>query len=69
VLTADEAAQFLRVDPADVVAAISSGRFPGNRIGEHWRIRTDSLLTWLDGPYEPPRKAAPTRRRTRPTGD
>ena len=66
VMTADETAQYLRVDSAEVVAAISTGVFPGNRIGEQWRVRSDSLLAWLDGPYVAPPKPKVPRRRTPP---
>jgi excisionase family DNA binding protein len=67
VMTADETARYLGVDSAEVVAAISAGQFPGNRIGNHWLVRADSLLAWLDGP--PPRRPAAPRRRTPPPAD
>ena len=67
VMTADETAQYLRIDSTEVVAAIGAGQFPGNRIGEHWRVRSDSILAWLDGPYVAPRKPTVPRRRTPPS--
>jgi excisionase family DNA binding protein len=51
VLTDEEAAGLLRVRPDEIVEAIRGSEFPGNRIGGHWRVRTDSLFTWLEGPY------------------
>jgi len=53
VLTDAEAADLLRVDQATIITAIQGGELPGNRIGGHWRIRTESLLAWLDGSYQP----------------
>jgi excisionase family DNA binding protein len=64
-MTLDEAADLLRVDTPAVIAAIRSGQMPGNQIGDHWRIRTEALLTWLDGPYVAPQKTATPRRRSR----
>jgi excisionase family DNA binding protein len=62
VMTLDEAADFLRVDAPDVIAEIRSGRMPGNQIGDQWRIRTDALYAWLDGPYGAAQKITPRRR-------
>ena len=50
VMTGLEAAKLLRISPNELIAAIRDGQLPGNRIGDHWRIRTESLMTWLDGP-------------------
>ncbi len=60
VLIDAEAADLLRVDQATIITAIQGGELPGNRIGVHWRIRTESLLTWLDGIYDPPKAVART---------
>lgn len=68
VLTEAEAADLLRVDVDSIVTAIESGELPGNRIGANWRIRTESLLAWLDGIYESPRTAARTARVIQPPG-
>ena len=51
VLTAEEAASVLRVDAEVVKASISSGEFPGNRIGPHWRVEQGALTRWLQGTY------------------
>ncbi|WP_250035209.1 hypothetical protein [Paractinoplanes maris] len=53
VLTPENAATLLQVQSDEVVTAIQKQQIPGNRIGEHYRMRTESLLTWLDGPYRP----------------
>ncbi|GAA3304869.1 helix-turn-helix domain-containing protein [Dactylosporangium vinaceum] len=72
VMTLEEVAELLRVDPDQVTKAIEDGLLPGNRIGEHWRVRSESLLAWLDGPYRSAavgtartaRRGATTRART-----
>jgi excisionase family DNA binding protein len=51
VLTADEVASVLRVDAKVIVAAISSGELPGNRVGTHWRVDQGALTRWLQGGY------------------
>ena len=51
VLTAEEAASVLRVDAELVKASISSGEFPGNRIGPYWRVDQEALTRWLQGTY------------------
>jgi excisionase family DNA binding protein len=51
VLTADEVASVLRVDAKVIVAAISSGELPGNRVGTHWRVDQGALTRWLQGRY------------------
>jgi excisionase family DNA binding protein len=47
VLTAEEAAALLQVEPADLVALAEAGRVPARRIGEHWRFSRPALLDWL----------------------
>jgi excisionase family DNA binding protein len=51
VLTAEEVASMLRVDPSLVITSISNGELPGNRIGSQWRIDQEALMRWLRGPY------------------
>ena len=51
VLTADEVASVLRVNAKVIVAAISNGELPGNRIGTHWRVDYGALTRWLQGKY------------------
>jgi excisionase family DNA binding protein len=47
VLTAEEAAELLRVSVAALLSDASSGRLPGRRIGEEWRFARMALLDWL----------------------
>src|SRR3954470_184748 len=49
VLTLDEAADLLQVEP-DVVASMAADRgLPGRRLGEDWRFSHEALLRWLAG--------------------
>lgn len=54
VLTAEEVAAVLRVELDLVIASISNGELPGNRIGHHWRIDQRALMQWLQGSYGDP---------------
>jgi excisionase family DNA binding protein len=51
VLTAEQAASLLGVEAEVVKASISSGEFPGNRIGTHWLVEQGALARWLQGTY------------------
>ena len=51
VLTAAEVASVLRIDSNLIIAAIDKGEFPGNRIGNHWRVDQGALARWLQGKY------------------
>ena len=52
VLTAEEAAALLRVETAAVIAAMESGRLPGNNITGQWRCAESSLTAWLNGSWQ-----------------
>ncbi len=47
VLTLEQAAALLQVDPAEVAALADAGELPGRRIGGDWRFPRDALLEWL----------------------
>ena len=49
VLTFEQAAELLQVDPADVSALAEAGELPGRRIGGAWRFPRAALLDWLAG--------------------
>jgi excisionase family DNA binding protein len=51
VLTAAEVASVLRVDANVIIRAISNGEFPGNRVGDHWRVDHAAVARWLLGKY------------------
>ena len=47
VLTLDEVAHLLRVNPNDVAQLAREHRIPGRLIGGHWRFRRTAILDWL----------------------
>jgi excisionase family DNA binding protein len=47
VLTAEQAAALLQVEPAELVALAEKGAVPARRIGEEWRFSRPALLDWL----------------------
>ena len=50
ILTVDEVAKLLRVNPKTVYAAIRRGDIPGaRRIGATIRVSRDVVLRWIDG--------------------
>jgi excisionase family DNA binding protein len=49
VLTLEQAAALLQVDPAEVAALAEAGELPGRRIGGDWRFPRAALLEWLSG--------------------
>ena len=51
ILTAAEVASVLRVDTNVIIRAISNGEFPGNRVGDHWRVDEAAVVRWLQGKY------------------
>ena len=49
VLTLEQAAALLQVDPDEVAALAEAGELPGRRIGGDWRFPRAALLEWLGG--------------------
>ena len=49
VLTVEEAAELLRVEPDVVRELADAGELPGRRIGDGWRFGREALLRWLGG--------------------
>ena len=47
VLTVDEAAELLRVEPAAVLELAAAGELPGREIGGEWRFARAAVLDWL----------------------
>jgi excisionase family DNA binding protein len=62
VLTVEQAAELLQVEPDDVSALADAGELPGRRIGEEWRFLRRAVLAWLGA--EAPKPAS--RGRTAP---
>jgi excisionase family DNA binding protein len=48
VLTAEEAAEFLGLNPVTVRLKARSGEIPGRKIGKEWRFSRRQLLEWLE---------------------
>jgi excisionase family DNA binding protein len=49
VLNAEEAAEFLGVNPYTVRQKARSGEMPGRKVGKEWRFSRQALLEWLKG--------------------
>ena len=49
VMTLEEAAAYLRVQPADIQAAIEAGELKAKKIGEQFRISKDAIDAYLAG--------------------
>jgi excisionase family DNA binding protein len=47
VLTLEEAADLLRVEPADVTELVEAGDLPARRIGAQWRLSRAAVMEWL----------------------
>ena len=50
VLTADEAAQFLKVSSKTLLKLARDGDLKGQKVGRAWRFRRSALLDYLGGP-------------------
>ncbi len=49
VLTLEQAAELLQLEPAAVAELAAAGELPGRRIGEAWRFSRAAVLAWLGG--------------------
>jgi excisionase family DNA binding protein len=49
VLTLEEAAELLRVDPKQMRKLAANGEVPGRKVGNQWRFSRAGLLNWLSG--------------------
>jgi excisionase family DNA binding protein len=49
VLTVEQAAELLQVEPDAVRALADAGELPGRRIGDEWRFLRSAVLAWLGG--------------------
>lgn len=49
ILTANEAADYLKINVRTVYRLIREGRIPGRKVGGSWRFRKDILDDWLAG--------------------
>src|SRR5829696_7244675 len=49
VLTLDQVAELLQLEPAAVADLAEAGELPGRRIGDDWRFSRAAVLAWLGG--------------------
>jgi excisionase family DNA binding protein len=49
VLNAEEAAEFLGVNPYTIRQKARLGEMPGRKVGKEWRFSRQALLQWLAG--------------------
>lgn len=47
VLTADEAADYLRVSRKTLYRLVTAGKVPGQKVGRAWRFRREDLVDFL----------------------
>lgn len=57
-LSADEAAELLKLHPRTIRRLLASGELPGTRLGRQWRIADATLRAFIDngGKKTPPAK-------------
>jgi excisionase family DNA binding protein len=53
VLTVEEAAQLLRLNPATVRKLVREGQLPHARVGGKYRLSKTRLMTWIAGDSPP----------------
>jgi excisionase family DNA binding protein len=54
-LTPEEAAIYLRLNPQTAYRLLRSGQLPGVKVGRQWRIRKSSIDAYLDGQVRDPK--------------
>lgn len=47
VLSLEEAAALLRVEPKDIKEMAEAGELPGRKVGSQWRFSYTALMNWL----------------------
>ena len=57
ILTAEEAAQYLRVSPRTLRELAGSGAIPARKVGREWRFSRSTLHEWLTRSSEEPTQA------------
>jgi excisionase family DNA binding protein len=49
VLTLEQAAELLQIEPEAAAELAAAGELPGRRIGDEWRFSRRAVLVWLGG--------------------
>lgn len=47
VLTAEEAARYLRLHVKSIYRLVRGKKIPGQKVGGRWRFHSDALVEWL----------------------
>ena len=50
IMNAEQAGQFLQIDPKMIVELAEAGKLPGKKLGPVWRFSRDALVAWLSTP-------------------
>ena len=50
IMNAEQAGQFLQIDPKIVLELAEAGKLPGKRLGPAWRFSREALVAWLSTP-------------------
>jgi excisionase family DNA binding protein len=50
VMNAEQAAQFLQIEPEVLIEMAELGKLPGRKLGAAWRFSRAALVAWLSGP-------------------
>ena len=69
VMTLEEAAQFLRVDAAELERLAGLKEIPARKSGSSWRFNREALLAWLNGDWTLIASAVPSNAVALETGD
>lgn len=48
ILTIKDAAEFLAVPVSQVYTLVRQKDFPAFRVGKHWRIPKDNMMSWIE---------------------
>ena len=48
VLTIEEASKYLRIPLSTLYKLAQDGKIPCQKVGRHWRFRTETIDHWLD---------------------
>jgi excisionase family DNA binding protein len=50
IMNVEQAAQFLQIEPKNVVELAEAGKLPGKKLGPVWRFSREALVSWLSTP-------------------
>ena len=50
IMNAEQAGQFLQIEPHIVIELAEAGKLPGKKLGPAWRFSREALVAWLSTP-------------------